>query len=161
MDDLIYILLGIAWIIYVAYRANQKQKRKAQASSPPRPQPQRTYEQQPKPIETIFRELMGEEDSLEKQFIPQAESYEDQESYDELAIKDLEQGKKQFSKLRSILETIPSEEGVSGFDSSGRHTDHLFSSLADETKETAIRDGLHFDLRKAIIYTEILNRPYA
>lgn len=155
MEDLIYILLGIAWIIYAAYRANQKQKKKASAPAQTKAQPQQpTYEKRPKPIETIFREILEDEESLERQYIPEGESY------DEIAIKDLELEKRQFSKPKKILETIPTEEGVGSIDYSRMFSGFSTDVIPEETRESSIRDDLDFDLRKAVIYAEILNRPY-
>lgn len=155
MDDLIYILLGIAWIIYAAYRANQKQKKKASAPAQSRPQPQQqTYEKRPKPIETIFREILEDNESLERQYIPEGESY------DEIAIKDLELEKRQFSKPKNILEAIPAAEGIGSLDYSGMFSGFSADVAPDETRESTIREDLDFDLRKAVIYAEILNRPY-
>lgn len=153
MDDLIYILLGLAWVIYAAYRANQKQKQKSMTSSATGPPA--SPREQPRPLDTIFGEILGEGSSLEEVSFPESQSYDD------ITVKELEEEKRQFSRPKTILETIPSEEGISAFDSLYK-TAGRTSLTADEEEhisQTALA-GEGFDLRKAVIYAEILNRPY-
>ena len=154
MDDLIYILLGIAWIIYAAYRVNQKQKKRPPAQSQSQSEPQNTYEQSPRPIETIFREILGEDESLERQFIPESESY------DEVVVRELEQEKKLYSRPKTSLESIPLEEGVSAFDYSKGYPKQQMIFSEEDSSAAIPREYYHFDLRKAVIYSAILNRPY-
>jgi hypothetical protein len=156
MDDLIYILLGLAWIIYAAYRTNQKQKKKtltAPASAPSGQNP--PPREQPRPIDTILREILGEGSSLEEVTFPESQSY------DEITVKELEKEKQLFSRPKTILETIPPEEGISAFDDTYKSFPTR-SFIADEKEHAlaAAREEDWFDLRKAVIYAEILNGPY-
>jgi len=155
MDDLIYILLGIAWIIYAAYRANQKQKKRGSAMQPSVPTSSPAVpEERTRPLDTIFREILGEGTSLEQVTFPESESY------DEIAVKEMEKEKRLFGKPKTILETIPAEEGISAFDSKYDEDTRSFTA-ADEDHAFPVDHGENlFDLRKAVIYAEILNRPY-
>jgi len=83
MDDLIYILLGLAWVIYAAYRANQKQKQKSMTSSATGPPA--SPREQPRPLDTIFGEILGEGSSLEEVSFPESQSYDD------ITVKELEE----------------------------------------------------------------------
>ena len=154
MDDLIYILLGIVWIIYAAYRASQKQKKKGSAMKPSEPSSPAVPDERTRPLDTIFREILGEGESLEQVSFPEYESY------DEIVMKELEKEKQLFGKPKTILETIPTEEGISAFDS--KHDEDIGSLMtADEDHAYPADRGENlFDLRKAVIYAEILNRPY-
>jgi hypothetical protein len=146
MDDIIYILIGIAWIVYAAYRANKKQKK-------PQPARQEATPERPKPFRTILQEMM-QEDSQED-YTPESESY------DERAIEESQRQKTLYAQPTPILETIPSEEGISAFDY-GKKGPFGFSydSSEEEDTEKLYAEGFRFDIRKAIIYSAILNRPY-
>ncbi len=154
MDDLIYILLGLAWVIYAAYRANQKQKKKS-TTSPASGPPSALPREQPRPLDTLFEEILGEGSSLEEVALPEYQSYDD------ITVKELEKEKQLFNRPKTILETIPSEEGISAFDSRSE-TAGKVSLTADEEEHPiqTIMAGERFDIRKAVIYAEILNRPY-
>jgi hypothetical protein len=75
-------------------------------------------------------------------------------------MKELEKEKQLFGKPKTILETIPTEEGISAFES--KHDEDIGSlTTADEDHAYLADRGENlFDLRKAVIYAEILNRPY-
>lgn len=155
MDDLIYILLGLAWIIYAAYRANQKQKKKVLTTPTSAPSQQTPPREQPRPIDTIFREILGEGSSLEEVIFPESQSYDD------ITVRELEKEKQLFSRPKTVLETIPTEEGISAFDSIYKSDRAKYLPAdAEEHPSPATREEDWFDLRKAVIYAEILNRPY-
>ncbi len=154
MEDWIYILLGIVWIIYAAYRSSQKQKKRAAAPPQPSSSPQPTAEQRPSTFETVFQEILGEGRSLETVFPVEAESY------DERTIQELEREKKRYGRPEVSLENIPLEEGISAFEFERGKTAFSFSTDEDGDIVPACQEFLPFDLRKAIIYSEILNGPY-
>jgi hypothetical protein len=145
MDDLIYILLGIAWILYAAYRAGKKRK----AAPPAR---QGTQEEAPKPFQTLLEDMM-KEDSLEE-YTPEAESY------DEKTIREIQMERTLLRKPVLPLETIPLEEGISAFSPGQQEPVSVYSFAEEEIQEPGQGEGSYFDLRKAIIYNAILHRPY-
>ncbi|MBP6977958.1 MAG: hypothetical protein PHD61_06965 [Bacteroidales bacterium] len=153
MEDWIYILLGIVWIVYAAYRSNQKQKKKVTAPPQHASPPQPAADHQPSTLETVFQEILGESASLETTYPVEAESY------DERTIQELELEKRLYNKQEIPLETIPTEEGISAFRYDGDKTT-VFLSGGDEEDTAVSKEFLPFDLRKAILYSEIMNRPY-
>ncbi|HNS18192.1 MAG TPA: hypothetical protein PKH94_01100 [Bacteroidales bacterium] len=154
MEDWIYILLGIVWIVYAAYRSSQKQKKRTADSPRQSSPPQRMGDQRPPTLETVFQEILGEGTSLETEF--PAEAY----SYDERTIRELELEKQRYGKPEIPLETIPTEEGISAFGYDREKA--IFPFAPDEAvePEAISQEFIPFDLRKAILYSEILNRPY-
>lgn len=155
MDDLIYIVLGLAWIIYAAYRTSQKQKKRSFAGPETPPSGQAVPREEPRGMETIFREILGEGASLEQVTFPEAQSY------DEITVKELEKERQHYSRPKTTLESIPEVEGISAFDSiSETVTTRAGGTGEDGQPRTSSHEEAWFDIRKAVIYAEILNRPY-
>ncbi len=148
MDEYIYIIGAIAYIAYSIYSASQKQKKKQQQAQNPaqpyaRPEVRETAKKEPQI--SIFEEIIGinENDfSIEEELfgVRKAESNPD-------PIKAEEKPEK--------LDNIPKEEGV-------RTTEHKTNknagfSFGEEKEE---ENNYEFNLRDAIIASEILNPPY-
>jgi len=150
MDNLIVILLMLAWVAYSFYTANQKKKQKELQRKPDlQPKPVAEPLPETKPQRSIFEEIFRDDEledpkEQEPEYIPEylepakeakIFSYEDPETWDikeKLAMK---------TGLRIYSETEPKEP----------------------KPVLAIRSATHieaFDLRKAIIYNVILERPY-
>jgi len=150
MDDLIYILLLVAWVAYSFYNAKQKRKQKEQQQKPyAQPKPVAEPMPEAKPQRSIFEEIFKEagledyeehEPEYEPEYLEPAKetkifSYEDPETWDE--------------KDKHVLNTglrIPEE-------SQPKEPETVLAGHTDTQKEA-------FDLRRAIIYNAILERPY-
>jgi hypothetical protein len=150
MEEFIYILVGVIWLGASIYKASQKRKQKSASQNPSNIQSDE--DPGPKTARSLFEELISGQDM----HIPEPEIRE--LSIDEQISVDMEEEPvKSFqSEYASFglkgLETV-SGEGVS---SAGRIT------FKDELKElTKTKPGQSkIDLRKAIIYSAILERPY-
>lgn len=146
MDDLIYILLLVAWVAYSFYNAKQKRKQKEQQQKPyVQPKPEAKPMPEAKPQRSIFEEIFKEAgledyEEHEPEYLEPAKetkifSYEDPETWDEKDKHVLNTG------LRISEESQPKEPET------------VLAGHTDTQKEV-------FDLRKAIIYNAILERPY-
>lgn len=151
MDDLIYILVGIAWVAYSIYSARQKKKMKEERERTV-PQAEPAYEPEPatSPTRSIFEEIFKEagleefDNELEEivkpvaakiPATPQYFTYEDTnveiKAAEDLIIKEAPAFSEHF-----IAENVPYHE------------------MKEKTHSNI------FDLRKAVIYSAILERPY-
>ncbi len=156
MEDFIYILIGIAWIAYSVYNQGQKQKRKLQAKNTIE-----TEEEIPE-MEQNIRSFLDKKLNLDGIFDVENKPNEYLDNpYSNL---DVVEEKDESSYFKA--ET----EGVSVFeDESVANPIEVLDYEKDDTKEEEQSsnplEGIFsetgdFELKKAIIFSEILNPPY-
>ena len=163
MDDLIYTLLFIGWIVYGIYSAVKKNKAKANSV----PASQVTSTENKSTVETVFENLFQEKNQYyDKVDSPYYASDVVEESEDSI---DYQDEIEEYEEL-DYLDTIPEPTVESKIDTySG--TDNAKSSLVpeeemDEIQKSALdydeksTDKSSFDLRQAIVAQAILERPY-
>lgn len=147
MEELLPLIIGIVWVVYSLYTRGQKKK------TGRKPQPQKAN-RQPSLLEQI---LSGQGIS-----IPEPEESDLDIGYEyeaEPVMVDEEPVKKQpLPFLNAELNNIR-EEGESSISNFFKSEEHS-SSGYDETDWDFIQELKEFDLKKAIIYSEILNAPY-
>lgn len=148
MEDYIYILGFIAWIAYSFYSAAQKKKKKEIRQRPAyEPAPYSEPQETNKPGRSVFEELFGEnfeeiheefeEPQINKDSMPEKQiQYYQQPAYQEIEA---------TNHTILVSQLTDSETPVS-------------ASLELFNKTTNHSDA--FDLRKAVIYGAILERPY-
>ena len=151
MEDYIYILLGLVWIIYAAYRSNQKKKKARETPVTPEPLPVVT--ETDTEFSSMLDEFFGtktpqEEAPVFAQTEPDYRNVEEQHGFYNKNI-----------KTEYKLDSIPDEEGVSVFDENDLADFFGQSSISEDYEDSFVHKTLDFDLRKAIIFSEILNRP--
>ncbi len=154
MDDLLYILLGLAWIAFAFYRHSQKKKQRSEQNAPDAPHEAKD------PVSLLEQLLTGKEEKMTAA-PPFADA--NQTNY--------------FKEFRDIYEepeglTFEEEYKLKGV-SSVEETD--YSEMIDKQRQVSSAQSVvndaylqdeeeneanYFDLRKAVIYSEILNRPY-
>ena len=144
MDDLIYVIALIAWVAFAFYRKSQK---KSNASQGPGPRPQTRRETGALPtLEEILLGRQPEPEPVpaavwEEGTSPELSETSFEREYNLRGITSIEELDKTMTVTQTEpKETIKSEEETVAFDMRG--------SMA------------HIDLRQAVIYSEILNRPY-
>ena len=146
MEDYIYILLGIAWLIYTVYKAKQKSRNAKPADDQLNKPPDYGQEND---VKSIFNEVLGtnipEENT--RSFADILNEYEEKRS------QEYPVGKIQID---SKLDAVPEEEGLSVFNKD--ELEEIIDSVPQDP--VTVRDFLDFDIRKAVIYSEIINRPY-
>ena len=148
LENLAYVIF---FIIYIVYQVFFKRRSGEQAKAPKNPPPQRRdSEPQPRPqaqpkskhpesIEEIFREILeknqtGTQEVAEKPETPVVESIEPNPYMD-------------------YLDTIPAEEGQHSIK---RKVQHEVKHV-----DKGGRNRVKFDLKQAVIYDTIMNRPYS
>ena len=150
MEEFIYIIIGVIWIAASIYRATQKKKQGAQK----KPGEQQVQEEGTvSQTRSLLEELLnGQQVSIPEPVV--------NEIYDEYEFEEAEEEKKPFTSFQSEYENF----GLKGIESlSGKGTSsHGRIMFKDELKDTVKkRQGQNkVNLRKAIIYSAILERPY-
>ncbi len=135
MDDIIYIIIGIAWIGFGLYKNYQKQLKKQENSS------QKTTSAAPQSkVKDIFEELFGVEEFKT--------SEPEKEELANVEIQSLEV-EKEFEKYKTELKQMSKVEN---------ENKEVIKIKEVEEGNTILSD---FDLRKAVIYSMILERRYS
>jgi hypothetical protein len=150
MEDYIYILIGVIWLAASVYRASQKKKQSAEkksAGSPAKPQSEMSE------ARSLLEELLGGQEVR----IPEPEEQEIQYPEPEKVVVDesppLRNFESEYTKMGLRGLEALSGEGTSA---TGRilFVDTMKSMRKSKARQTKV------NLRKAIIYSAILERPY-
>ena len=152
MEEYIYILIGVIWVAASIYKATQKGKKKASPHKPGTPQ---TQESQSVPgARSLLEELLGGQEVK----IPEPESREF--AVDESLYVETEQEQAAKSLLSKHAKYgLKGLEKFSGEGESSLGGITFKDELMELTKESPGQNKI--DLRKAIIYSAILERPYS
>jgi hypothetical protein len=158
MDDILYILIGIAWVAYSFYSNKQKQDRKKAAreiQGNPVPQPT-----QVPTVKSILEEiLMGEVKSDERPVEAKFEEFEPEYLPTTEAVSS-ETIRTEAESLEVIADEVPANyfEMEYAAHSEGERVVSQFDHEPEiETDEPGSEIARDFDLRTAVIYAEILN----
>lgn len=150
MDDLIYILMLVGWVAYSIYNAKQKKKQKELQNRPAsEPQPEYESAQPQKPQRSIFEEVFGEG------------QFDDFEETVEEEIPHVEEIKKTpaehtYNKAEPMEAPAREEYMTASQLINNRENELVDIDLIDKP----ITSRNYFNLRKAVIYSAILERPY-
>ena len=160
MDDVLYILIGVAWVAYSIYSYNQKAK-KQQADKQSLAQKEYDIpdsEEQPK--QSAFKEMISEFQSYSRQKSESSPFYSsEKETF--VAEPEIES----VENISSIEETTESNSSLSRemlkqyLEKDHKKEMFVETDVAEDYNEIEAEQEFDFDLRKAIIYSEILKRP--
>ncbi len=163
MEDIIFILLAFAWLMYSLYQKQSKQKPEDKPESQaPDDEPQ--TEKKEEGFETIFRDVFGEEEvSAERK---PRETFEQAETPQPQPEKQKPEGYDKHSGMSSVddnfefsaegeIETI--EDQVKKQKQQEEKVLEVIDLWDEEENENEVWD---FDPRMAIIYSAIINRKY-
>ncbi|HOH99862.1 MAG TPA: hypothetical protein PLE85_04915 [Bacteroidales bacterium] len=160
MEDFLYILAIIAWVVYSFYKNSQKVKKN-------RPATRRPVEETPeekRDFRSILEEILGQEEESIPEYqaeapAPAREVYKPMEYTPSQQPQQEFQYQQTYKTLDDLYEEsgmMPSQMQVSLEDMDNNQRIQAVSSL-EEKKETPRWKA---DIRTAIILSEILNRPY-
>lgn len=144
MEDFIYILAGVAYLAYSIYSAGQKKKKKLEQAQQQAYAEAETEVETPEPFvrkeaaPSIFNEILG---------LQNLDLNVEEELYGEVE--------------EDIIDVIPKEEGIrtTNLQTSIKVQDEYDEENAMQLEEEEALD-YEFDLRDAVISSEILNPPY-
>ncbi len=141
MDDFLYILIGAAWLAFTIYSKNQKQKNKKLEKN----NSQSETEPRKEGISSLFESLLSEEE------------YNTQQNH---YVENVEQ-----SNIIPSVSEVNYSENLSQFQETSPETFEM-AEVEKDIDNNIIKEeifngnDIDFNLRKAVIYSEILKRPY-
>jgi len=170
MEDLFYFLLLVAWLVFSFYQQNQKKRRKEAVKAAAERakidemrkitqevQQEKAEEESPgKVIETIFKTLLDDdtETSLEEETI-----VEPVVNYDEDIIEEKNIYQRYFESKFSKDQKILDKE----FESHDKITPTIPVTIEEDYEKFDLAETIvqsDFDLRSAVIYSEVLKRKF-
>jgi replicative superfamily II helicase len=165
MDDILYIILGIAWLAYSFYANKQKmdKKKSNQAKALREQQARREYQPEQSeqvPRKSVLEELFGEisseyTEAQEEIYIPEVDEDTTKRKLAEYAHNEAE-------SLELIKEEVPFDYFLKKYESGYKTVNENFhDALKIEEEDKEIEELTEkFNLSKAVIYSEILRAPY-
>jgi hypothetical protein len=150
VEDLIYILIGVVWIAFSIYKGMQKKKQQ----TPPPDDVDYDYEPEPEPekkktaFESFLDEILVEEEPVPYkpvEYEPVSESTPETKPTEKIFSYD------------DYYEESNVQEGFEVYKGADTQSTIKKQPLSTSHKK---RRKPHFNLRKAVIYSEILKRPY-
>lgn len=158
MENLIYILIGIAWVGYSLYSARQKAIQKQLSSGLP-PRGPSTSSPLPIPgnqgggkslLEDILREITGESRPVPQQVVQPVEPVIQENPKNIIKSNQKYEGYSGYKFIQSVSTDFP----LNNSDPEWENQDNR----GHKTKGENSSNG--FNLRQAVIYSELLNRKY-
>ena len=158
MEDFLFIIIGIVWLVYSFYNSKQKAQRKQAAQQARKNSPETPV---PAPPRSFLEELLDPQPPVIQPTIEPEEGWEEPTTFypvaDEVTIRPEAQS----------LETIEEEISESYFDRQYAERNRVNENQrviqrVEAAPEMLVEEIIdeEFDLRKAVIYTEILNPRY-
>jgi hypothetical protein len=148
MDDFIYLIALIAWVVFAFYRKSQKKSEAAR-------QAQREFKPQSEadPMSTLEEILLGKEPSYEPEPVTEPRTY----TTDGIPPVLSETAFEKEYNLKGITSIEEMDKPLIA--KRTKHTEIQEDEISQE--KDVIEDWrAGVDLRQAVIYSEILNRPY-
>ena len=149
VEDFLYILVGVIWIAFSLYKGIKKKNAQKQ-------QTQETFDAEPEPekkksaFETFMDQIMDQEEPAQQQdvvFESGAEPLDEIENED----------KSKVFSYDDYYEESNYEKNIEVYSEAVTQSIELKNQLQTPLKKSR---KPRFDLRKAVIYSEILNRRY-
>jgi len=172
MEDILYFLMLVGWLAFSFYQQNEKKKRKLAKAQAERAEAEKMQEMtrspQPPPVaerepdndfKRIFEEILMEEHHEPLETVPADEV---KRNYDDEAIQERNVYQKYLEsnlvKERSSLETMFSYENTIADRIKSLQNEMQMKEEELELADTPVIS--RFDLRSAVIYSEIIKRKY-
>ena len=172
MEDVIIVLLAFAWLMYSLYKGRSQQK-KTQQNQPAQSQEQATdtqpkSERKGRDFDTIFREMLGEEEVTTKS---QPETQTVSETHDEAEIS-REQTQSEQAAQKDRYKGITGVDEDYQFSSEGeietiadqvekqKHEKDKVLEVVELWDDDEKQEPLDVDWYRAIIYSEILKTKF-
>ena len=164
MDDYLYIIIGIVWVVYSLYSNKQKQAKKKLMEEQRKSQPnQSTRVPEPQRPRSILEQLLNPEPELPEPQPVEYDDYVDDEEANMVEMPEIKHYKPEYQTREIIRDEVSADYFDSQYASRGE-TNYYDSRevLASAYNEEILQEDLHleFDLRKAVIFSEILKPKY-
>lgn len=161
MDDFIYIIIGIVWVVYSLYSSKQKQQKKREMEAQRKGQPlPDTVQQKPR---SLIEQLLDPENKLSPPSTVAYDEYEDTVEPTFTEISEDYSYRPEYQTLEVIKDEISADYFENQYVSRGEtnYYDERKELVASHDEVPQLDDLMEeFDLRKAVIFSEILNPKY-
>ena len=148
-EDFIYILIGVVWIAFSIYKGMQKKK-----TQKPTTEDNNDYEHEPEKKKTAFETFM---DNILVEEKPEPYKPVEFETAPEQAPEEKQQEENKIFSYDDYYEESNYREDSSVYEEADTQSTELKHQLKTSRKKSR---KPHFNLRKAVVYSEILNRRY-
>ena len=151
MEELLPLIIGVLWLLYTFYSKSQKKKAR-EGSSPPGAK----TKENPSFLEQL---LAGKGIQLES---PEPVEYEEDIIYEPFEKQETADTETKEKEIKPFLQSELSEfmgEGHTGF-TTAFQDEQSFETLKDISVAEPSEQMQEFDLKKAVVFSEILNAPY-
>ena len=164
MDDYLYIIIGIVWVVYSLYSNKQKQAKKKLMEEQRKSQPNQSNRvPEPQRPRSILEQLLNPEPELPEPQPVDYDDYVDDEEANMVEMPEIKHYKPEYQTREIIRDEVSADYFDSQYASRGE-TNYYDSRevLASAYNEEILQEDLHleFDLRKAVIFSEILKPKY-
>ena len=149
MEDFLYILLLVAWVVFSIYKKSSKKKQQTAPGNSLQGKSQESAPQKPRSI--LEQILLGTE--------PEPVIYEEDsdlqfnDNHDDDEVNEDKYKGISDAEIAAKYDFDPSKEGLSSGES--------YEEVVDLPEVDDSEKGIDFNLRQAVIFSEILKRPYA
>jgi hypothetical protein len=151
MEDLIYLVILIAWAVFAFYRQSQKKKRAAEKAAGSEPVVPQTDQKQRNWEEILFGDESYEEMEPDEELQAEPAARMTRQSREPLSLEQKYMPGKAESLEDPRVQRQMEREKKIVLEEQDEHEESL------QKQDHPLKD---FDLRKAVIYSEILRRPY-
>ena len=142
MEELLPLIIGILWVVYTLYNKGQKKKRPVAANP---------VEENENRKPSILEQLLMGEEAVESQPYVNTETDTQSDDFEREVVVD---------EVVKEHETPFLKRELSNFIHEGESVFQDEDEIKDASQMETQKETFEFDLRKAILYSEILNAPY-
>ena len=153
MDKYVYILVGIIWLVGNLYKSSQKKQQKSSA-----PTHGELENKKEKNIETILQEILNGQEPEKETYIPSARQEQKEiPSSQEIIVDEASEDTEKMYETAQATVTTPVFSYESAEPLAQATATEQEKHFAEEEHESV--PELDFDFKRAIIYSEIINKP--
>jgi hypothetical protein len=143
MEEFLPFIIAIIWLLYTFYTKGQKRKSATQ---------RQVSEPEPKTVDSILEQILSGNLSGQPDIIPYGDSKQSEPIKFETPVLKKEKKKQQTPFLN---------EELSGFVHEGGYSTRTGATIDEIMKQDEVfEEAFEIDIRKAVIYNEILRTPY-
>lgn len=161
MDNFIYIIVGIIWVVYSLYTNKQKQQKKQQMEAQRKNQPPPVAG--PQKPRSLLEQLLDPESELSAPATVDYDEYEDTMDPTFAEFSEDQPYVPLYQSSEVVREEVPTDYFESQYETRGEvnYYDNRETLVASHDEVPILEELIEeFDLRKAVIYSEILNPKY-
>ena len=161
MDNFLYIIIGIVWVVYSLYTSKQKQEKKRQMEAQRKGQP--LPEPGPQKPRSMLEQLLDPDNKFSNPTAVPYDEYEDTMESDLPEFSEEQSYMSEYQPLEIIQHEISDDYFENQYLTRGEtnYYDKMETLVASHDEVPLVEELVEeFDLRKAVIFSEILKPKY-